>query len=66
MLHFFPPQLSVLSNKLMGQLTEKGKELNAFKLKHGIQLQEERDRAAKDSNGEVKSETSSQGVLISK
>lgn len=50
----------------MGQLTEKGKELNAFKLKHGIQLQEERDRAAKDSNGEVKSETSSQGVLISK
>jgi hypothetical protein len=51
----------------MGQLTEKGKELNAFKQKHGIQLQEERDRGDKDSTGEaVKTETSSQGVLISK
>lgn len=50
----------------MGQLTEKGKELNAFKLKHGIQLQEERDRADKDTGGDPKSETSSQGVLITK
>lgn len=56
--------MAMLSTKLLAQLTEKGKELNAFKLKHGIQLQEERDR---DTSGEdTKSEASSQGVLISK
>ncbi len=59
-------QLSLLTTKLTSQLTEKGKELNAFKLKHGIQLQEERERGdSKDTNVGSKPEPASQGVLIS-
>lgn len=56
----------MLSSKLTVQLTEKGKELNAFKVKHGIQLQEEREKPDKEASTDTKSEVSSQGVLISK
>ena len=58
-------QLAALLTKLTTQLTEKGKELNAFKLKHGIRLQEEKHKE-EDKDLNLKPETSSQGVLISK
>ena len=52
----------------MEQLTAKGKELNAFKLKHGIRLQEEGEQEdkASTSNSDSKPEGggASQGVLI--
>lgn len=65
-LQYNSEQLSLLTTKLTSQLTEKGKELNAFKLKHGIQLQEERERGdSKDTNVGSKPEPASQGVLIS-
>jgi len=55
--------------KLKEQLTDKGRELNAFKLKHNIRFQDESEpeNKAGDSttNSDSKSEQPSQGVLVS-
>lgn len=63
--------MSALIVKLTEQLTEKGKELMAFKQKHGIKIVDERETETKsESSDSTSSKTSttaaSQGVLVPK
>ena len=47
----------------MEQLTEKGKEVNAFREKHGIKIVD--DRENKDSKSSDSTSSSAVGVLVS-
>lgn len=57
-------QLSAVVDKLMEQLQQKGKELNEFREKHNIRVQEGRDPAKSHSDASNEKEVS-QGVLVS-
>ena len=57
-------QLSAVVDKLMEQLQQKGKELNEFREKHNIRVQEGRDSAKSRSDASNEKEVS-QGVLVS-
>lgn len=57
--------MGVLIKKLMEQLTEKGKEVNAFREKHGIKIIEDREEKDKDSKSSDSTSSSAVGVLVS-
>ena len=57
-------QLTAVVDKLMEQLQQKGKELNEFREKHNIRIQEGRDSAKARSDASNEKEVS-QGVLVS-
>ena len=63
-LEMLVPQLTAVVDKLTEQLQQKGKELNEFREKHNIRIEEGRDSAKVRSDSSDKT-GASQGVLVS-